>query len=130
MNTIDEIKAFIEKYDVAVVGYFTANTTEEAVAFTAAAAGSSEHVQFAMCTCSDTTKGMETEANTVILYKKVNHFLPYFYVCLQLTGIVNTFVFLSLNKQLMLFVSTNNILFISCHSNLIKGLVGTFLDHN
>lgn len=82
MNTIDEIKAFIEKYDVAVVGYFTANTTEEAVAFTAAAAGSSEHVQFAMCTCSDTTKGMETEANTVILYKKVNHFLPYFYVCL------------------------------------------------
>lgn len=82
MNTIDEIKAFIEKYDVAVVGYFTANTTEEAVAFTAAAAGSSEHVQFAMCTCSDTTKGMETEANTVILYKKVNHFLPHFCVCL------------------------------------------------
>ena len=85
MNSIDEIKAFIEKHDVAVVGYFTANTTEEAVAFMAAAGDSSEHVHYAMCTCSETTKSMETEANTVILYKKVNFSLPiFYYMCLYI----------------------------------------------
>ena len=86
MNSIDEIKAFIEKHDVAVVGYFTDNTTEEAVAFMAAGDSRSEHVHFAMCTCSETTKGMETEANTVILYKKVNYFLliSIMFVCLYI----------------------------------------------
>ncbi|XP_003382810.1 PREDICTED: protein disulfide-isomerase 2-like [Amphimedon queenslandica] len=70
LATAAEIKAFNDKADVSIVGYFPSNETDEAKAYISAADSGIEGLNFALCINPETTKEMEAEVNTVVLYKK------------------------------------------------------------
>lgn len=74
LATAAEVKAFTDKTDVSVVGYFPNNETDEAKAYIGAAdAGMDlDGINFALCINAETTKEMEAEVNTVVMYKKVS----------------------------------------------------------
>ena len=70
--TTEDANAFIEKNEVAVIGFFEEADSETAKAFTAAA-DSEDTLSFGITTSKEVAEALETTLDSIVLFKKVGH---------------------------------------------------------
>ena len=71
LETIEDVKKFIEEREVAVIGFFEDVESAEAKAYTGAA-DSVDDVEFGIVSNKDIAKEYEVEGNGIVLFKKVS----------------------------------------------------------
>lgn len=72
LTTLEEVKAFVDKADVTVMGYFATKDSDEAKAYDATANAGIESIPFGMTFDADVIKAMEATVDSIVLYKKVS----------------------------------------------------------
>ena len=73
LSTTEDANAFVEKNEVAVIGFFEDAESEAAKAFTAAAY--SVDTSFGITTSKEVAEALETTLDSIVLFKKVSHCL-------------------------------------------------------
>ena len=78
LPTPEDANAFIEKYEVAVIGFFEDAESEAAKEFTAVA--DAEDALFGITTSKEVAEALETTLDSIVLFKKVSGCLPFRFV--------------------------------------------------
>ena len=79
LPTPEDANAFIEKNEVAVIGFFEDAESEAAKEFTAAA-DAEDTLSFGITTSKEVAEALETTLDSIVLFKKVSGYLPFYCV--------------------------------------------------